>query len=189
IDLTHANRSPTTVRAYRSDLAAFARQFSGPPEHITAEVLRDYFATLTHLAPATRARRRPSLASFVRWPSRRDLLPATPMDRRDLTATGYPHGPIFRAEKNGVGGPLRYSTVQEHWARYTAAAGVSATLHQLRHSHATELVNGGVSLPTIRKRLGHKNIQTTLRYAEQADAVADAEMRKWRRERKRGQSS
>jgi integrase len=71
--------------------------------------------------------------------------------RRYLKATGYTHGPIFRAEKNGVGGPLRYSTVQEHWARYTAAAGVSATLHQLRHSHATELVNGGVSLPTIRK--------------------------------------
>jgi integrase len=71
--------------------------------------------------------------------------------------------------------------VQEHWARYTAAAGVSATLHQLRHSHATELVNGGVSLPTIRKRLGHKNIQTTLRYAEQSDATADAELRAWRR--------
>jgi integrase len=103
--------------------------------------------------------------------------------RRYLKATGYTHGPIFRAEKNGVGGPLRYSTVQEHWARYTAAAGVSATLHQLRHSHATELVNGGVSLPTIRKRLGHKNIQTTLRYAEQSDATADAELRAWRRAR------
>src|SRR6266705_1392078 len=34
-----------------------------------------------------------------------------------------------------------------------AAAGVDATLHQLRHTHATELVNAGVSLATIRKRL------------------------------------
>jgi hypothetical protein len=48
-------------------------------------------------------------------------------------------------------------------------------------SHATELINGGVSLPTIRKRLGHKNLQTTLRYAEQADNTADAEIRQWRR--------
>ena len=43
------------------------------------------------------------------------------------------------------------------------------------------LLNGGVSLPTMRKRLGHKNLQTTLRYAEQADATADAEVRAWRR--------
>ena len=64
---------------------------------------------------------------------------------------------------------------------YCARAGVSCTLHQLRHTHATELVNGGVSLATIRKRLGHKNLQTTLRYAEQSDATADAELRAWRR--------
>ena len=82
-DLTHANRSPTTVRAYRSDLAAFARQFTGPPENITAEVLRDYFATLTHLAPATRARREASLGSFLRWAYRQDLITANPMDRLD----------------------------------------------------------------------------------------------------------
>jgi hypothetical protein len=56
---------------------------------------------------------------------------------------------------------------------------------QLRHSHATELVNGGVSLATIRRRLGHKNLQTTLRYAEQSDATADAEMRAWRRKQDR----
>jgi integrase len=55
------------------------------------------------------------------------------------------------------------------------------TLHQLRHLHATELVNDGVSLNTIRKRLGHQYIQTTLRYAEQTDAVADAELTDRRR--------
>ena len=31
-------------------------------------------------------------------------------------------------------------------------------------------------LTAIRKRLGHRNLQTTLRYAEQSDAVADAEL-------------
>ena len=49
------------------------------------------------------------------------------------------------------------------------------------YTHATELINGGVSLPTIRKRLGHKNLQSTLRDAEQADGTADAEVRIWRR--------
>lgn len=101
--------------------------------------------------------------------------------RAYLKQTGYRHGPLFRAEKNGRGGPLRYQTVQGRWAGYCARAGVSCTLHQMRHTHATELVNGGVSLATIRKRLGHKNLQTTLRYAEQSDATADAEVRAWRR--------
>ena len=103
------------------------------------------------------------------------------MLRRYLKHTGYRHGPLFRAQKNGRGGPLSYQSVQRNWASYCATAGVSATLHQLRHTHATELVNDGVSLATIRKRLGHKNLQTTLRYAEQTDATADAELRRWRR--------
>ena len=105
--------------------------------------------------------------------------------RSYLKWSGYHHGPLFRAEKNGRGGPLRYQSVQERWARYCATAGVSCTLHQLRHTHATELVNGGVSLETIRRRLGHKNLQTTLRYAEQSDATSDAELRAWRRKQRR----
>ncbi|HJT58976.1 MAG TPA: tyrosine-type recombinase/integrase [Ktedonobacteraceae bacterium] len=103
--------------------------------------------------------------------------------RTYLKRMGYQHGPLFRAEKNGRGGPLRYQSMQERWDHYCSQAGVACTLHQLRHSHATELINGGVSLPTIRKRLGHKNLQTTLRYAEQSDRVADAEIRTWRRQR------
>jgi site-specific recombinase XerD len=101
--------------------------------------------------------------------------------RRYLKQTGYQHGLLFRAEKNGDGGPLRYQSVQARWAAYGRIAGITCTLHQLRHSHATDLVNDGVSLATIRKRLGHRNIQTTLRYAEQSDAAADAELRARRR--------
>ena len=46
-------------------------------------------------------------------------------------------------------------------------------MHQLRLTHATELVNDKVSLATSRERLGHKNIQTKLRYAEQSDDIAE----------------
>ena len=101
--------------------------------------------------------------------------------RTYLKRMGYQHGPLFRAEKNGRGGPLRYQSMQERWDSYCSQAGVACTLHQLRHAHATELINGGVSLSTIRKRLGHTNLQTTLRYAEQSDQAADAEVRVWRR--------
>ncbi len=105
--------------------------------------------------------------------------------RTYLRKTGYGHGPLFRAAKNGTGGPLAYQSMQERWAGYCAQAGVDCTLHQLRHTHATALVNDGVSLATIRKRLGHKNLQTTLRYAEQSDQAADAELRQWRRGKQR----
>jgi site-specific recombinase XerD len=103
--------------------------------------------------------------------------------RTYLKGTGYKYGPLFRAMKNGRGGPLRYQSVHQRWQKYCAEAGIACTLHQLRHTHATELVNDGVSLATIRKRLGHKNIQTTLRYAEQSDETADAELRAWRRQK------
>ncbi|MEI8165556.1 MAG: tyrosine-type recombinase/integrase [Chloroflexales bacterium] len=101
--------------------------------------------------------------------------------RRYLKETQARHGPLFRALKHGDGQPLRYQTIQARWATYCAEAGVDCTLHQLRHSHATALVQDGVSLATIRKRLGHKHIQTTLRYAEQSDTAADAELRARRR--------
>lgn len=104
--------------------------------------------------------------------------------KRYLRKHRYQHGPLFRAHKNSRGGPMSYQAAQQLWARYGKRAGVKCSLHQLRHAHATELINDGVSLATIRKRLGHKNMQTTLRYAEQSDAVADAELRE-RRRRKR----
>ncbi len=101
--------------------------------------------------------------------------------RRYLKVRGYRHGPLFRAEKNYIGGPLRYASAQQLWAKYREKAKVTATIHQLRHVHATELVNAGVSLETIRRRLGHANAQTVLRYADQHDTTADAEIRTWRR--------
>jgi len=70
--------------------------------------------------------------------------------------------------------------VQERWQGYTEQAGVTCTLHQLRHSHATELVNGGVSLATVCKRLVHQHIQATLLCAEISAGVANNEVRRWR---------
>ena len=101
--------------------------------------------------------------------------------RLHLKQAGYRYGPLFRAKKNGRGGTLSYQSMQQRWQMYCDKAGISCTLHQLRHAHATELVNDGVKLATIRKRLGHQNIQTTLRYAQQSDQTADAEIRAWRR--------
>ena len=40
------------------------------------------------------------------------------------------------------------------------------TIHRLRHTYATQKLRDGIPLPSVRKLMGHKNIQTTLRYAE-----------------------
>jgi site-specific recombinase XerD len=56
-------------------------------------------------------------------------------------------------------------------------------IHQLRHSHATELINAGVSIEAVRERLGHSSAAITEVYAELTDQAADAEIRATRRKR------
>ncbi|MBF6102193.1 tyrosine-type recombinase/integrase [Nocardia cyriacigeorgica] len=100
-----------------------------------------------------------------------------------LARTGYTAGPMFRASINGRGGPLSYSAAHHRWQKYCTAAGVDIDIHQLRHSHATELINAGVSIEVVRKRLGHASTETTQVYTLLADKVADAEIRAARRRR------
>ena len=90
------------------------------------------------------------------------------------------HGPLFRAEK-----PRRWPAAV--CLRPTAVGQIPNESAGQRHNpptqhvYATELVNAGVSLETIHRRLGHANAQTVQRYAEQTDVTADAEIRSWRR--------
>ncbi|EJW94954.1 site-specific recombinase, phage integrase family, partial [gut metagenome] len=60
-----------------------------------------------------------------------------------------------------------------------ALAGVEKIrLHDLRHSHASLLINNGVSVKAVSERLGHEDITTTLNiyshlYAKQDNNIAD----------------
>jgi site-specific recombinase XerD len=40
------------------------------------------------------------------------------------------------------------------------------TIHQLRHTYATEILRGGASLPAVKELLGHAKIDMTLRYTQ-----------------------
>ncbi|MGW0444804.1 Tyrosine recombinase XerD [Nonomuraea coxensis DSM 45129] len=100
-----------------------------------------------------------------------------------LARAGYSAGPLFRASINGRGGPLSYDAAHHRWQNYCQAAGVEIDIHQLRHAHATELINAGVSIEAVRRRLGHASTETTQLYALLDDKVADAEIRAARRRR------
>jgi site-specific recombinase XerD len=52
------------------------------------------------------------------------------------------------------------------WERIKARAGLQGLrLHDLRHSFASFLANGGVSLYVVQQLLGHVNFRTTQRYS------------------------
>lgn len=106
--------------------------------------------------------------------------------RRFLAASRIASGPLFRGHwrKRGSAPAMCYRTAHYAWMNYCAAAGVKASIHGLRHSYATTLVNNGVRLEVVRKLLGHKSMQTTLRYAEVNDATVKAELRERMRTRR-----
>ena len=43
------------------------------------------------------------------------------------------------------------------------------SLHQFRHTCASDLLEGGVSLPEVQRMLGHASVQTPCRYLQVAD--------------------
>ncbi|YCK40233.1 site-specific integrase [Actinomadura sp. ATCC 39365] len=82
-DLANTGASAHTLRAYRSDLIAFAAHHGEEIGELTATPIRAFLAELAELSPASRKRKRAAIASFTKWAVRHDLLQANPMDRID----------------------------------------------------------------------------------------------------------
>lgn len=89
---------------------------------------------------------------------------------------------ITHLQDNQPTAPLFTPTKEVIWftlKRYAAQAELKEiTIHDLRHSHASLLINAGVQPLAISERLGHENVQTTLNiyshlYKATSEAVAN----------------
>jgi integrase/recombinase XerD len=67
------------VRGYRGDLAQLARHHPGGVGSIDVPVLRGFFTSIAHQAPATRARKQAATAEFLAWCRRNRLMAGDPM--------------------------------------------------------------------------------------------------------------
>lgn len=76
------------------------------------------------------------------------------------------------------GKPLSYPAARTVFIRYLKKAGLSHkgyTLHCLRHTYATELLNALMPIECLEKLLGHKHLDVTRRYARLSDKTREEE--------------
>jgi site-specific recombinase XerD len=69
-------------------------------------------------------------------------------------------------------GPLCYEAARAMFKSYIDKAGLAHkgyTLHCLRHTYASELLNAGMPLQCLQELLGHRSIEMTRRYARLTD--------------------
>lgn len=74
--------------------------------------------------------------------------------------------------------PVCYSTGRSRFVNYLQKAGLEQkgyTVHCLRHTFASELLNAGMRLECLQQLLGHQDIEVTRRYARLTDRTREEE--------------
>jgi len=64
---------------------------------------------------------------------------------------------------------LSVKAIQKKMERYAATAGVTASCHSLRHTFASNLLEEGAEIVSIKEFLGHRSVASSERYARLSD--------------------
>jgi site-specific recombinase XerD len=98
-------------------------------------------------------------------------------------------GPAYRTDLDLIfcepgGSPLKPDSVSAKITHLFKRVGIEkpkgASLHLLRHTMASHMLANGVPLPAVSARLGHSDMQTTLRiYGHMIHGQDDEAVRKW----------
>jgi integrase len=82
--------------------------------------------------------------------------------RMQIGAGRLPEDALLFADIDGQ--PLSPNAVSAAWADFAESTGLpEVTFHALRHTHASQLIDAGVDIVTISRRLGHAKPDITLR--------------------------
>lgn len=86
------------------------------------------------------------------------------MQVEQYIGTEQPNGWLFPGQRTGR--HLTERSAQKVFEKALNEAGIekSASIHSLRHSFATHLLEGGIDLRYIQELLGHQSVRTTERY-------------------------
>jgi integrase len=135
-------------------------------------------------ASAVRVRSNYVCGEFVTPKSRRSTRSVPMADQvageldRYYKASGEPADDqlVFPSPKSG--GPLDKCAVLRRMRRALKGAGLDERhrFHDLRHSFGTAMAAAGVPMRTLQEWMGHRDIQTTQRYADYAPRTRDAEL-------------
>lgn len=84
-----------------------------------------------------------------------------------------PRSKASRIFLNKKGNPITITGIQLQLASYCHKADIWITCHQLRHTFATCMIEGGMAITSVQKLLGHTSIRTTQRYIQVSDTQVE----------------
>jgi integrase len=163
----------------KAEIASLAAALDAAEDRRAADIIRMCMLTGARLGEVRQARFEQFNLEHLSWSKppmmtkqRRahrvpisDETAAIVRQRQLLAPSGTPW--LFPGDTSGQ--PVQ--EVRRFWAQIQKQCGIEEVhIHDLRHTFASLLVNGGASLEMIGKLLGHSQMQTTLRYAHLMDS-------------------